>query len=537
MISRSLTVLSGVVAISDEISLISLSTDLARYCLAGHYKAGFRPRKWAKLVSLRKAAYNRRMTRQLFSSDFDRAGGDDNATDTVWSVSALNQHARSTLERHYSAISVEGEISDLIQHRSGHWYFTLKDDESQLRAAMFKFQNRNVRFNPENGQQVLLTGKLSLYAPRGSYQFIADRMAPAGLGQLQKAFEELKQKLQKKGFFDSSRKQSLPAMPKQVAVITSPQGAAIRDIQTTFARRYAGVKLIILPVAVQGDGAAAAIADAIDLANHWANENRTAADDQPLTVATARPEAIIVGRGGGSLEDLWAFNEQVVAEAIYRSALPVVSAVGHETDVTIADFVADVRAATPTAAAELLSPDRDQLMGQVLHLTARLQKSLGYQIERARLRLGGLAARVKHPSYQLSQYAQRLDQLDSDMQSALKLQLEQYRQQLGFLFQRLQASSPAHDIAPQQRELLANYHRMRLAMQNRLGSQRQHWQRLAETLNVVSPLATLNRGYAIVDDSKGNIVRSSQQVKPGDQVRARLGDGALQCEVKEVSDA
>lgn len=459
----------------------------------------------------------------------------DSSSNSVWTVTALNQQARGCLENHFSAIQVEGEISDLIQHRSGHWYFTLKDEESQLRAAMFKFQNRNVRFNPENGQQVLLTGKLSLYAPRGSFQFIADQMAPAGLGQLQQAFEALKQQLQSQGYFDQLRKQPLPTMPTQIAVITSPQGAAIRDIQSTFARRYPAVQLLIIPVAVQGDGAASAIANALDLANHWAANNPPTTDLEALSPGNACPDAVIIGRGGGSLEDLWAFNEQVVAEAIFRSQLPVVSAVGHETDITIADFVADMRAATPTAAAELLSPDRRELLGLVNNLTGRLQNHVGYRIEHARLRLQALAQRVKHPSYQLSQYAQRLDQLDNDMQLALQRQLAQQRQTLIQLAARLQRSSPAHQLDTQRHYNHALYQRAVRAIEARLASHQQHWRRLAETLNVVSPLATLNRGYAIVANSEGGIVRSSDAVAIGDTVQARLGEGELSCQVVDKS--
>lgn len=448
----------------------------------------------------------------------------NSAPEHIWSVSELNNQARNCLENNFSGIQVEGEISDLIQHRSGHWYFTLKDEDGQLRSAMFKFQNRSVRFNPENGQQVLLTGKLSLYAPRGSYQFIAERMAPAGLGQLQKQFEDLKIALQQRGLFDHAKKQPLPPFPRQVAIITSPQGAAIRDIQTTFARRFSGIALFVVPVAVQGEGSSQAIADAIDDINVWAKDGES---------AEFNPDAIIVGRGGGSLEDLWAFNEQAVAEAIYRSKLPIISAVGHETDITIADFVADVRAATPTAAAEMLSPDRSALASRVNDLFNRLKSTMANQLRHADLRLNALSSRVKHPSFQLTQSAQRLDQLDLDMQRAMRSRLDLAQQKLNQLIQRLQFNSPANQISKQQLQLEQLYQRSLRAINSQLSERQQHWRRLAETLNVVSPLATLKRGYSIVSDQRNTIVRTANDIEIGDTINARLGEGSISCKVLE----
>lgn len=456
------------------------------------------------------------------------------ANKPILSVSDLNQQARSCLESQFSGVQVEGEISGLLKHRSGHWYFTLKDDEGELRAAMFSFKNKAVRFNPEDGQQVVLTGKLSLYAPRGSYQFIAERMAPAGIGQLQREFEILKRDLEKQGLFDPAHKQALPDFPRQVAIITSPQGAAIRDIQTTFARRFSGIQLIVIPVAVQGDDAAQAIADAIDTANNWSKDNQPdtgARTSSAITPSNVRPDAIVVGRGGGSIEDLWAFNEAVVAQAIYRSKLPVISAVGHETDTTIADFVADVRAATPTAAAELLSPDRQGLLQRVQHFAARLNNHINYEINHARVQLQSLAKRVKHPSYQLTQHAQRLDQLDSDMQRALSYRLERSREQIQQLQQRLYLAAPDKLITHWHKQTLQLEERMVRSMRSQLNDRQQHWRHVVETLNVVSPLATLKRGYAIVENDKGNIVRSQQDVNVGDAITARLGDGGIVCTV------
>lgn len=477
---------------------------------------------------MRYDAYNSHMPYP--SSSFDQ----NTTKNTIWSVSDLNQQARNCLESAFNGVQVEGEISDLIQHRSGHWYFTLKDDEGQLRAAMFSFKNKSVRFTPENGQHVILTGKLSLYAPRGSYQFITERMAPAGAGQLQQAFEALKRELEAQGLFNPEHKKPLPSFPRQVAIITSPQGAAIRDIQTTFERRFCGIQLIVIPVAVQGDGAAQAIANAIDTANRWSKDNQTDAvltESAAMSPFTVKPDAIIVGRGGGSIEDLWAFNEAVVAHAIFRSELPIISAVGHETDTTIADFVADIRAATPTAAAELLSPDRQGLLHRVKNLSTRLNTYISYQINHAQLTLQSLAKRVKHPSYQLAQHAQRLDQLDSDMQRALGYRLERSREQLQQLQQRLFLASPDKLLAQQQKQTRLLEDRMVRSIRSQLNNRQQHWRRIVETLNVVSPLATLKRGYAIVEDSSGNIVRSHQAVAVGDTINTRLGDGSIDCTV------
>ena len=451
----------------------------------------------------------------------------------ILTVSELNQQARDCLENNFGRIEVEGEISDLLQHRSGHWYFTLKDEQSQLRCAMFKFQNKTVRFQPEDGQQVQLKGKLSLYAPRGNYQFIVERMQPAGSGQLQQAFDALKIRLAQQGWFDTDNKQALPSLAKQVVIITSPQGAAIRDMQTTFARRFAGIRLVVIPVPVQGDGAAEAIAKAIAKANQWA---KTSDQSKPLLSVGRKkevlaPEAIIIGRGGGSLEDLWAFNELVVAEAIHESALPIVSAVGHETDTTIADLVADVRAATPTAAAELLSPDKAALQQQFASFSDQLKRQLNYRLNDAQSMLKGLARRVKHPSHQLNQQVQRVDQLDNQLFRLMNQTLSKKRQLLEQLQQRLMVSSPAETIQQQQVDTQNLSQRLSLAINHSLHSRQLEWRRLVETLHVVSPLATLNRGYSIVTATSGDILRSHTSVTKGDEINAKLADGDLQCVV------
>ncbi|MBT8151518.1 MAG: exodeoxyribonuclease VII large subunit [Gammaproteobacteria bacterium] len=448
----------------------------------------------------------------------------------IYTVGELNRLARNTLEKNFSGIAVEGEISDLIQHRSGHWYFTLKDKDAQLRVAMFRSSNQRVRFEVENGLQVLLKGRASIYEPRGSYQFIAEAMSPAGLGKLQLAFEQLKAKLGEAGLFDADRKQALPALPTQIAVITSPQGAAIRDIQSTFARRMPGIELIVLPVAVQGDGAADQIAAAIALANQLAAGTRRPHNKD----VSIKPDAIIVARGGGSLEDLWSFNEEVVARAIAKSRLPVVSAVGHETDFTIADFVADARAATPTAAAELLSPDRSELNLQLHAQTRRLQRAMLHAYSRQVARIAELKARLRHPGDTLQQQSQRLDHLDTRLRNvqaqllyAAKARLETSRAALAHY-------SPANKSRDLREKLGALQRRLNTAM-HRVMEQRQHRaDKLASNLHIVSPLATLQRGYAIVFDEQGKLLRSSAATQAGASIKAGLADGTLRCTVDEI---
>lgn len=445
------------------------------------------------------------------------------------SVSDLNKLARENLEATFPRVQVEGELSELLQHRSGHWYFTLKDDQAQLRCAMFRFQNRSVKFRPKDGQLVVLGGKLSLYEPRGSYQFIVTSMAPAGLGQLQQQFEQLKASLAARGFFDEERKQPLPIFPKQIAIITSPQGAAIRDIQTTFKRRFSGIGLIIVPVAVQGDDAAAGIADAIDNVNSWPELH---SDGK----GPFKPDAIIIGRGGGSLEDLWAFNEAVVAEAIHRSELPIVSAVGHETDFTIADFVADVRAATPTAAAELLSPDSDYFAAQIGHTGSQLERMIATKTENARTELNHLTSRLRHPSALLAKYSQALDHIDLRLQSIVHQELRLRSHTLARTHHKLLNQSPAITVRTQQARRVNLTERLSRSMQQLLISKRSDWAHSGDKLNLVSPLATLDRGYSITTNQRGRVVRKHNDVTEGDLIISQIGKGLIYSRVESTKE-
>jgi len=443
----------------------------------------------------------------------------------LFSVTELNRSARAALESAFTRVQVEGEICELLQHRSGHWYFTLKDEQAQLRAAMFKFSNRQVTFQPENGQQVILTGKLSIYEARGSYQFIAERMSPAGLGKLQMAFDELKAQLAKQGLFASEHKQPLPDWPQQIAVITSPQGAVIRDIQSTFARRFPLVELVIVPVAVQGAGAAELIAQALQQINQLANKHQAIS-----------PDAIILARGGGSLEDLWAFNEEVVARAIFDSELPVISAIGHETDVTIADLVADARAATPTAAAELLSPDGNALAQRFATLNAKLQHLVMQHLKYAALTLRAIEARLRHPGELLNQNAQQLDYLDSRLRTAFTAAMNKQQQRLQSSRAQLAQASPKATIEQFQARLANHQHRLQRSATQFMQQANQRWQTASSALHLVSPLATLERGYAIVRDEQGKVVRDGNTMKTGQRVAAKLARGELDCVIETIRE-
>lgn len=400
--------------------------------------------------------------------------GDDSP---VLSVSSLNRLARGLLEDCFPAVSVEGEISNLSVPGSGHWYFTLKDDSAQIRCAMFRNRNMSVRFKPANGMQVVVRGKLSLYEGRGDYQLILDNMQDAGAGALQRAFEELKHKLAGEGLFDAARKKNLPARCQHVGVITSPTGAVIRDIISVFTRRYPAMHVTVFPVLVQGSDAPAAIIKAL----------QTAQDRQQ----ELQLDVLVLARGGGSLEDLQAFNDEAVARAIARCTLPIVSAVGHETDVSIADFVSDVRAPTPSAAAELLSPDQQIIKQLLVSQHQKLVRLILRELEQRHQRLDWLRRQLQHPGRRLQEQAQTLDQLDD---------------------------------------------RLRRAMHRFVQLKRTNLQMLARNLENISPLQTLQRGYSITRTEQGNVITKAASVRLGDTLISTLADGELVsviCAVKE----
>ena len=435
------------------------------------------------------------------------------------SVSELNHQVKSLLEHSFMTIQVEGEISNLARPSSGHWYFTLKDDRAQVRCAMFRGRNLQVRFRPKEGDQVVVLAKVSLYEGRGDFQLICDQMQESGQGRLQQAFERLKLQLSQEGLFDVSRKRALPGPARHIGVITSPTGAAIHDILQVLGRRCPSLPVALYPTAVQGNEAAGQIVRAIELANR-----------------DGRCDVLIIGRGGGSLEDLWPFNEEKVARAIAASRIPVVSAVGHEVDISISDLVADLRAPTPSAAAELLSPDQAQLQQQLSLLRQRLARQTRRYLQQQRSRLEHLHARLRHPGDRLREQSQRLDQLELRLQRALMLHLQQRHNRLDMLQQRLQRSSPARMLLRKQQQLSPLRQRLQHAMQLLLSQRRQQLQFQARQLQGVSPLATLERGYAIVQDHKGQAITRQQQVSPGDVITARLHQGTLVCTVDGYAD-
>lgn len=443
----------------------------------------------------------------------------DTPTRDVYTVSRLNAEARAVLEGSFPLLWVEGEISNLARPASGHWYFSLKDSAAQVRCAMFRQRNQMLRFKPQDGMHVLIRARISLYEGRGEFQLIAEHMEEAGSGALQRAFEMLKLRLQNEGLFDAARKRPLPRLPRRIGVITSPTGAAIRDILTVLSRRFPSIPVVIYPVPVQGTGAGEQIAAAIRRAGE-----------------RAECDVLIVGRGGGSLEDLWAFNEEVVARAIHASPLPIVSAVGHEIDFTIADFVADMRAPTPSAAAELLSPDREEMRTQLLQQRIRLARSFQRQMRHKRQQLDALHKRLKHPGRRLQEIAQRLDEMEQRLGRASHHLLRHAGSRLAALHARLERHTPLYRVQALQTR--------RKELQRRLhGAAAQHLERLtrrlaqaAHTLDAVSPLATLSRGYAIVTAADGRVLRAATQTAPGAQVQARLGQGRLLCRVEGVEE-
>lgn len=413
----------------------------------------------------------------------------------VLSVSDLNRAARRLLEGEFPVVYVEGEISNFASPSSGHWYFTLKDDRSQLRCAMFRFANQRLRFVPRNGIQIIARGKISLYEGRGEFQLIAEHMEEAGDGALRRAYEKLKNDLRAEGLFDESIKKPLPQMPQHVGIITSPSGAAIHDVLAVMQRRFPAIRLSIIPVQVQGDVSAAQIADALQFANRY--------QDDPFDI-------LLLTRGGGSLEDLWSFNTEVVARAVHASKIPVVCAVGHESDVSIADFVADLRAPTPSAAAELITPDVNEWMARLNRLGRANSEQMRLILARHQDNLVHMAKRLRHPGQRLQDLHQRLDHLEIRLKN-------NFRYQLGTL--------NLDDISA----------RMTAAMERTLERFQGKFQVLLQQLNTLSPLSTLERGYAIVSTAEGHVITQANSVSAGDLVTARLAEGRITAEVKSVS--
>lgn len=447
------------------------------------------------------------------------ASGDSPPTLTV---SQLNRKVKTLLEGHFDFIWVEGEVSNFAAPASGHWYFSLKDGKSQVRCAMFGRSNQRVKFTPQNGDAIRLRCRVSLYEGRGEFQLIVEHLEHAGTGALQVAFDRLKAKLQAEGLFEQSRKRALPTSVSRLGVITSPTGAAIHDILHVLRRRCPLIEVFVIPVAVQGEGASGQISNAIEAANRWQREERIHLD------------ALIVGRGGGSLEDLWAFNEENVARAIAASELPIVSAVGHEVDFSIADLVADVRAPTPSAAAELLSPDQQEWQQRLRNLEGSLVRQIRRRIADASIHLNHLSRRLRHPGAQLRENAQRLDDLERQLFRAQANALLRHRGALNHLQSRLMARSPAPRLRQLQEQHAQRRKRLENAMQQIVRQRANQLAHLEKMLDSLSPLGTLQRGYAIVTDKQGRILRESGKVAIGDEVSARLASGKLGLTVNRI---
>lgn len=437
----------------------------------------------------------------------------------VMTVGQLAQAVKNRLDSAFSRVEIIGEISNFRAYGSGHWYFTLKDRDAQLKAAMFAGNNRRVRFRPQDGDEVVVLGRVDLYTRRGDLQIIAGRMEKAGLGRLQAEFEQLKQRLHEEGLFDADRKLPLPAVPRRIGIVTSPQAAALQDMLRVLASRDPTLAITLAPTRVQGDGAGAEIAAALDLLN-----------------ARSDVEVILCGRGGGSLEDLWAFNEEVVARAIARSRIPVVSGVGHEIDFTIADFVADARAPTPTAAAEMAVPIRAELEAATAALRSRLQSALRRSVDERRQRSRRLAARLVGPRRRLQQEAQRLDEIRERLRHALAARLRLARLTAGERRQRLLTAHPGRAIAADRRVLRGLSHRLDRAVVTELGRRREHLEAQRRAVVALGPLGSVSRGYSLTFGPDGALLRSAADAQPGEALRVRLSRGALDCTVDVVID-
>lgn len=432
----------------------------------------------------------------------------------------LNTLARDLLEGSFPSVWVEGELSGVARPASGHLYFTLKDERAQVRCAMFKMKAQYLRFPPRDGMQVLVRAKLTLYEPRGDYQLVLDHMEEAGEGALRRAFEALKAKLDAEGLFAEGRKRPLPRFVRRLGILTSPSGAVIRDIQSVLSRRWPTLEVELLPVPVQGATAAPAIIQALRAA-----------------YAARRHDVLLLARGGGSLEDLWCFNDEALVRAIADSPVPVVSAVGHEVDFTLADFVADLRAPTPSAAAELLVPDRVEMRARVEHLQSRLQRRMAQALDRARQRAdhAGLRLQAERPQRRLERGRDRSEALRLRLAAAWSARLASKREALDRLSKRLAPQAPAMRLQRLRQRLALLGARqdtaLRRGLQARLGLLRE----LGRGLHAVSPLGTLGRGYAILQREDGQAVRRASDVGTGETLSARLAEGGLRLRV-ESSD-
>lgn len=437
----------------------------------------------------------------------------------IYTVSRLNREVRTVLETGFPLLWIEAELSNFARPASGHWYFSLKDEAAQVKCAMFKNRNQLVKVLPTNGKQVLVRARIGLYEPRGDYQLIIEHMEEAGDGALRRQFELLKTKLAGEGLFDASQKKDIPQTVTRVGIITSASGAAIHDILTTLKRRYPMEKTIIYPVPVQGKGASNKISDAINKANL---RNET--------------DVLIVARGGGSLEDLWEFNEEAVARAIFDSNIPIVTGIGHEVDFTIADFVADQRAATPTAAAELISPDRYQQLQKLTSIESRFTYLIQKKLQQEQQKIDWLNKRIRHPKEQLQIFKNKLNELNQRNIKGIKNILNESRSQTTLLEARIQQHDPSHQVRQLQQQFKNINTRFQLASKQIMSSRTKKLQHLIYTLDALSPLHTLKRGYAIIKNQDNKIIRNVNEIKKNQVIKTELAQGSIFSTITEVNN-
>ena len=431
-------------------------------------------------------------------------------------MSELNAQIKTLLEGRFLDVWVQGEISNFLRHSSGHWYFTLKDQGASVQCASFRMQNRLIKFSPQDGLTVRARGRVAVYEPRGTYQLQVEFLEPVGAGALQVAFEQLKARLEAQGLFDQARKRRLPILPRRIGVVTSPDGAAVRDILRIVKRRNEAIDILVAPVRVQGDGAAREIVDAIEMLNRL-----------------GLVDVIIVGRGGGSIEDLWCFNEEAVAMAIFNSVVPVISAVGHETDFTIADFVADLRASTPSAAAEMVAAAREEMYERMKTLTGRMAAAARYRIMALRARLSGLRSSrgFQIVPRRIKATSQRIDSRMHSVERLLRNRVHARRMRLRSAVDRLNRADVRQSLAAKGTRLTRLRARLENAGASIIPREREKLSVAVRGLESLSPLAVLGRGYAIAFNESGGIIKRSADVSPGDRLRVRVNEGDIACRV------
>nr|WP_202406265.1 exodeoxyribonuclease VII large subunit [Pontibacillus yanchengensis] len=438
--------------------------------------------------------------------------------DRYLTVSALTKYIKRKFESdpHLTQVWLKGEISNFKHHSRGHMYLTIKDNKSRVNAVMFAGNNRSLQFTPENGMNVLIRGEIGVYEPVGQYQLYVKQMEPDGLGALYLAYEELKKKLSGEGLFNEERKKSLPFYPKSIAVITSPTGAAVRDILTTLQRRYPIANVSVFPVLVQGQNAAESIVKALEKVN-----------------SLDRHDVIIAGRGGGSIEELWAFNEEIVARAISTSSIPVISAVGHETDFTISDFVADYRAPTPTGAAEVAVPSQSEISNNIHTLHRRMQRAIDMHVSQRKDQLTRVnkSYAFRYPEQMLRQKEQELDRLMEQFQKSKQSAIDAKKDHFSSVFNRLKQQHPEMASKRGKQELEVATKRLQRGMQQQTQSKANVYNQLLNKLTLLNPLEIMKRGFALPFNEQGDVVKSIKDVQPGDALQVKVNDGVLDCQV------